>query len=165
LNQHSIPQEILETFVVPFKYKILSWFLAVLIISVGIYASFITSDWLSLARAGAVIVVLSLALEASGKVDKYLTKLIGHVTPILSKIVLMQVKKNKHMYGLSGDETDEQLDQISAKESNRRLTDLTILAESLLYKDLRKTEFPIAIIGTTLWGFADLLEHVFPIAM
>lgn len=112
-----------------------------------------------------IIVVLSLALEATGFIDEYLDRLLNHVGEISLSIVLMQVQRNKNMYGLKGNESEEQLLQITRKESSRRLTDIGNVAGAQFYKNLRKTEFTIATIGTIIWGFGDLLDSLIPLTV
>lgn len=164
MSPTEIPEEILEAFKVPFVFKVIAWSLTTLICVFGVLASFHWEDWVHFARAGAVIVVLSLALEASGYIDRYVSKLLKHVSIISSQIVLMQVKRNKHMYGLKGDESEEQLAQVAKKENSRRLTDIGNVAENQFYKNLRKLEFTIATIGTIVWGFGDLIESLIPLS-
>ncbi|EGR0072812.1 hypothetical protein BST50_21820 [Vibrio vulnificus] len=165
MSPNEIPKEILEAFKVPFRFKLIAWFLTVLICVVGIFSSVHWENWIHFARAGAVIVVLSLALEASGYIDKYLDRLLNHVGDISLNLVLVQVRRNKHMYGLKGNESEEQLLQIARKENSRRLTDIGNVAGTQFYKNLRKTEFTIATIGTIIWGFGDLLELLYPLTV
>ncbi|HCE1808772.1 TPA: hypothetical protein NGS39_004458 [Vibrio parahaemolyticus] len=165
MSPTEIPKEILEAFKVPTQFKLVAWFLTILICALGIYASFLWDDWIHFARAGAVIVVLSLALEASGYIDKYLDKILAQIGKASPEIVLKQVMKNKHMYGLTGSESKEQLAQIALKENSRRLTDIGNIAGNQFYKNLRKIEFTIATIGTFIWGFGDLLEVLIPLSV
>ncbi|CAK3652177.1 hypothetical protein CWO27_08170 [Vibrio sp. 10N.286.51.C3] len=165
MSPTEIPKEILEAFKVPVLFKIIAWSFTILICALGVYASFHWGDWIHFARAGAVIVVLSLALEASGYIDKYLDKILNMINDIFPEIVLKQVMKNKHMYGLKGNESKDQLVQIARKENSRRLTDIGNIASNQFYKNLRRTEFTIATIGTLIWGFGDLLEALIPLSV
>lgn len=164
LDPNTIPNEILDSFRVPRLFQFLVWVIAIFILFVGIVSSFYWDTWMCFARAGAVIVILALALEASGYVDRYVSKLLGVVGEISPTIVVSQVLNNKHLYGLKGNETDEQLADIVVKENARRLNYVAGVMEGRLYKDLRKTEFKIAALGTLLWGFADLVELIIPIS-
>ncbi len=164
MSPTEIPKEILEAFKVPILFKIVAWSLTILISILGIYTSFQWNDWINFARAGAVIVVLSLALEASGYIDNYLDKILNTVNKISFEVVLKQVMKNNHMYGLKGNESKEQLVQIAQKENSRRLTEIGNIASNQFNKNLRRTEFTIATIGTLIWGFGDLVEVLIPLS-
>lgn len=164
MDSNTIPNEILESFRAPRLFKFAVWAIAIFILCIGIVSSFYWDTWMCLARAGAVIVILALALEASGYIDRYVSKLLGVVGEISPKIVVSQVLDNKYMYGLKGDETDEQLADMLVKENARRLNYAAGVIEGRLYKDLRKMEFKIATLGTFLWGFADLVELIIPIS-
>jgi hypothetical protein len=61
---------------------------------------------------------------------------------------------------LSGNETSEQLKDITGKELKRRAGEFKTLAEKAMNRELRKTEFWVASIGTLLWAFADLLNRL-----
>jgi len=148
----------LKAFRVPLKYKIAIWFVASLNIACGIYLSILHSDWRWLSRFGALIVIASLVLEATGLVQKFIGKVFKIVNDIMPEIVEMQVKRCPHLYGLSGKETPEQLKDIAAKELQKRVSETSTSAEKAVNNDLRKTEFWIASIGTLLWAFADLLN-------
>ncbi|EPD5575174.1 hypothetical protein ACSBYH_004509, partial [Vibrio parahaemolyticus] len=91
MSPNEIPKEILDAFKVPALFKIVAWSLTVLISAFGVYASFHWGSWIHFARAGAVIVVLSLALEASGYIDKCLDKILSQIGKISQEIVLKQV--------------------------------------------------------------------------
>ncbi len=54
-----------------------AWLLAILIITIGIYLSIIKDDWVILARAGALIVILSLSLESTGIIQKLINRIIS----------------------------------------------------------------------------------------
>ncbi len=146
-----------KAFKVPRKYKIYAWLLTLLIITIGIYLSIIKDDWIILARAGALIVILSLSLESTGIIQKLINKIINTTKELTREIVIMQVKRNTNLYGNSDSRTEDDINQISEKELNKRVESLQLLIEKTMYSDLRKTEFSIAALGTFLWGFADLI--------
>jgi flagellar biosynthesis protein FliP len=146
-------------------YKTMACFFVILILVIGLIISLFLDSWVNLARSGAVIVVLSLALEATGYIDKYVARVLNNVGQFLPVIVMKDVMNNGYLYGLNGNETDEQLAHIAMKENSLRVNDLTRLVERQLSKSLRKTEFMLAAIGTLVWGFADLLEQLIPIAI
>jgi hypothetical protein len=164
LGQNNIPDEVLDSFSVPRLFKFLVWAIAIFILFIGIVSSFYWDTWMCFARAGAVIVILALALEASGYIDRYVSKLLEVVREVSPSLVVSQVLNNKYLYGLKGNETDEQLADIVVKENARRLNYVAGIMEGRLYKELRKTEFKIAALGTFLWGFADLVELIIPVS-
>lgn len=157
---HNVPQELLNAFRIPIQYKILTWGVTMSIIACGAITSIKYSDWTWLARFGSFIVIVSLALEASGFVQKFIDKIIGITSEIMPEIVQIQVERQPHLYGLSGNETTEQIEQISNKELKRRLESVTLLIEKKITSDLRKMEFSVATIGTLSWGFADLINKL-----
>ncbi|MGB6329811.1 MAG: hypothetical protein WBF48_12875 [Halarcobacter sp.] len=151
------PEIFLKAFKVSRKYKMYAWLLAILIITIGIYLSIIKDDWVILARAGALIVILSLSLESTGIIQKLINRIISTTKELTREIVLMQVKRNTNLYGNSDNRTEDDINKISEKELNRRIERTQLLIEKTMYRDLRKTEFSIATLGTLLWGFADLI--------
>jgi hypothetical protein len=153
-------EKILEAFVVPIIHKIIIWACALLIIALGIYLSISYSDWLWLSRFGALIVILSLTLEATGFVQKFIRRIINITMDIMPEVVKMQVKRNSHLYGLSGTESEEEIDDIAKTELKARANEFSNLAEKTMTQDLRKTEFGVATLGTLLWAFSDLLNKL-----
>jgi hypothetical protein len=153
-------EKILRSFKVPLRYKIAVWLVVLLIIACGIYLSISSSDWNWLGRFGALIVVASLVLEATGLVQRFFMRVTQVVIDTMPETVEREVKRNPHFYGLSGNETSEQLKYITGKELKRRAGELRALAEKTMNRELRKTEFWVASIGTLLWAFADLLNRL-----
>lgn len=149
-----------EAFKVPFFHKAAILLLTLLVLICGMYISVSVSDWTWLGRFGALIVIASLVLEATGLIDRYLSKIFNIVTEIMPEIVEMQVKRLPHLYGLTGNETPEQIKEIAQKEFKRRITDTKALAEKAISRDMRKLEFLVASIGTLIWAFADLLNKI-----
>ena len=72
----------------------------------------------------------------------------------------MQVVRRPHLYGLSGNESQEQIEDIVRKELKRRVCDCGALMETAMRHDMRKIEFTSASIGTLLWAFADLVNKI-----
>jgi hypothetical protein len=153
-------EKILRSFRVPLRYKIPVWLVVLLIIACGIYLSISHSDWYWLSRFGALIVIASLVLEATGLVQRFLKRVTQIVIDTMPEIIEREVKRDPHLYGLSGKETSEQLKKITGKELKRRASEFSALAEKAMNKDMRKTEFLVASIGTLLWAFADLLNRL-----
>jgi hypothetical protein len=146
-------ENIIRSFRVPLRYKIAVWLLVLLIIAFGIYLSILYSDWYWLGRFGALIVIASLVLEATGLVQRFFKRVTQVVIDTMPKTVEREVKRNPHLYGLSGNETSEQLKYITGKELKRRAGEYRALAEKAMNRELRKTEFGVASIGTLLWAF------------
>jgi len=153
-------EKIMEAFKVPIFYKIIIWTLVLLIIALGIYLSISCSDWCWLARFGALIVIVALALEGTGFVQKFINQITKIVMDIMPKVAKMQIIRSSQVYGLSGNESDEEIDDIAKKELKTRVNELYNLAEKAMSNDLRETEFCVAALGTLLWAFSDLLNKL-----
>ena len=160
MYSQEIPKEILEAFKVPAKYKFLAWLAASFFISTGVFLSLQFDNWLWLARFGALVVIVSLLVEASGLVQKFIDRVTLMAEESTPEIVKMQVKRLPYMYGLSGTETDEQINQIARKEHLHRVNHISIIANKTVSADIRKTEFKIGFIGTVLWAFGDLVGQL-----
>jgi hypothetical protein len=130
-----ITEKIIKSFRVPLRYKIAVWLGVSLIIACGI-------------------------LEATGLVQRFFKQVTQVVVDTMPEIVEREVKRAPHLYGLSGNETSEQLKFITGKELKRRAGEYRALAEKAMNRELRKTEFWVASIGTLLWAFADLLNRL-----
>lgn len=163
MNSDSLLEKLFHTFDKPKKFRFISWAITLLAIIVGITISLFLRDWLWLARTGAVIVIISLSLEASGFIDRYIDKVIKITAEMAPEIVYMQISNRPHMYGLNGSETKEQLDELTTKEAKRRIRDLRYNCEKIATKYIHRIIFAIATLGTLLWGFADLLELALPL--
>jgi hypothetical protein len=157
MYSQDIPPEILEAFKVPKKYKALAWLITVVIILSGVILSLTFNDWLWFARFGALVVIVSLLVEASGLAQKFIDRVISMAHNSTLHVVRMQVLRQPYMYGLSGSETEEQIDQIAKKEHSYRVQSMSIIANNVIATDIRKTEFKIGFIGTSIWAFGDLV--------
>lgn len=156
-----IPKDVLEAFKVPHLYKLSAWFAVVCVLSVGVYLSCLNANWLWFARFGALIVIISLLIEASGLIQAYINRLVNLSADASAEIVRMQVVRQPYMYGLSGNESEAQIEQIAKKEHAQRITNLNLVIEKSLSVDIRRTEFSIGCVGTFVWGFGDLLSQFF----
>ena len=156
-----LPKDFLKAFKVPRHYKALAWIVVIVILVVGTYLSFHHANWMWLARFGSLIAIISLLIEASGLIQSYIDRVIKVSAELTFDIVKMQVIRLPHMYGLSGDESEIEIDQIAKKEHSRRISDINFVMEKSISSDIRKTEFLIGSLGTIVWGFGDLLGKLF----
>ncbi len=143
MNQHSIQDEPLIKFIVPKFHKRLAWIIPFLIIAIGIGISVTAQNWGWLSRAGALVVVIAMYFEATGIIEKYNEFVIRHTRlpdDALDR-VLTEVKRMPYMYGLSGNETEDQLNQIAAKAIKERSRKVIAAARITANKEIREIEF------------------------
>jgi hypothetical protein len=98
--------------------------------------------------------------EITGVLERYVLRVFGIVEGVTAEVVLMQVKRLPHLYGVCSEYTDQQIEEIAAKEHRRRLKSLDDLMRSILAQKVQKHEFLVASVGTLLWAFADLLNKL-----
>jgi hypothetical protein len=157
LHHKKLLKDPVDSLKAPLRVKLLAWLATFLILLGGVYLSYMNSDWMWFARFGALIVIVSLCIEASGLVQSYINRIVNLSADLSEEIVKMQVPSRPHMYGLSGGESEDQINQIANKEHKHRITHLKLKLEKSISADIRKTEFSIGCVGTIVWGFGDLL--------
>lgn len=145
---------------IPTHYVVTAYLPILAVLAVGAWLSIHCNDWLWLARFGAFLVCLAMMFEITGVLERYVQRVFGIVEGVTAEVVLMQVKRLPHLYGIRSEYTDQQIEDIASKEHGRRLKNLDDLMRRTLAKKVQKHEFIIASIGTLLWAFADLLNKL-----
>lgn len=152
-----------EVFKIPKGYVISVYLLVTALLAIGVALSIRYSDWVILARAGAVLILLAMLCEITGIPERFINKVMTAVESITPSIVLMQVKRLPHLYGVASETSEEQIAEITQKELRRRVKDTRDAFHRALAGKIKKHQFAIATLGTLLWAFADLLKHLFPL--
>lgn len=156
-----LPKAALDSFKVPRLYVYSTWVVVFLILLAGGFISHLNGNWMWFARFGALIVIVSLLIEASGLVQKHIDKIVSVSADLSKEIVRMQVQRQPHMYGLTGNESESQIDQIAKKEHAQRITSLNLIVEKKILANVRKMQFLIGSVGSIVWGFGDLAGALF----
>ncbi|HCG7163509.1 TPA: hypothetical protein NJ349_004694 [Vibrio parahaemolyticus] len=160
MYEHEIPKQVLDTYKLPLRIKLMVWFLALSIMGIGAYLSHLERDWMLFARSGSLVVVVSLSLAAFGFGQKFINSVVKMVEPVALKIVAMQVSKRPYLYGVQAGLKDEELAAIIEKVTRERITSINTIMHKRLAQSVQKTEFVIAALGTLVWGFGDLIGKV-----
>ncbi|MDT3230937.1 MULTISPECIES: hypothetical protein [unclassified Pseudomonas] len=149
-----------EVFKIPTHYVFYAYVLTTLALAFGVGLSVHFSDWMWLARFGALLVCLALMFEVTGLPEQFVNKTMDLTEGITAQTVFNQIMNRRYLYGVTDDTTDEQLSLIFDREHRRRL----IVAKEIMIETIRKKiqrhEFFVASIGTLLWAFADLLNKL-----
>lgn len=161
LYYQKLPKSFLDSLKIPRLYFLITWLTVFIILLVGGFLSYASEDWMWFARFGALIVIVSLLIEASGVVQKYIDKIICFSAALTEEIVKMQVLRQPHMYGLTGNESEDEIDQITKKEHAQRMTNINLVLERKISSDVRRMQFLIGFVGTIVWGFGDLMGKLF----
>jgi len=149
-----------KAFNIPTHYVVAAYLLVTIVLAFGIGISFWLRDWMWLARFGAFLVCLAMMFEVTGILEKYLNKVMSIVEGVTVEVVLMQVKRLPHLYGINSQTSDQQINEISEKEHKRRLILANDLIRSTISRKIQRHEFFVALVGTLLWAFADLLNKL-----
>ena len=149
-----------KAFNIPTHYVVAAYLLVTIVLAFGIGISFWLRDWMWLARFGAFLVCLAMMFEVTGILEKYVNKAMSIVEGITVEVVLMQVKRLPHLYGINSQTSDQQINEISEKEHKRRLILANDVIRSTISRKIQRHEFFVALVGTLLWAFADLLNKI-----
>ncbi len=147
-------------FNIPKRYLAAAYLLVTVVLAFGIGISFWMRDWMWLARFGAFLVCMAMIFEVTGILERYVKKIIGIAEGVTAEIVLMQVKRRAHLYGVTSETSEMHINEISEKEHARRLIFANEVIRSVISKKIQKHEFIVASVGTMLWAFADLLNKL-----
>ena len=149
-----------KTFRIPKRYVIAGYLLTAVILAIGTWLSIRLGDWMWLARFGAFLVCLAMMLEVTGILERYVKKVFSVVEGATAEVVLMQVKRLPHLYGVFSKTTAQQIQEIAEKEHRRRLKDADDRMRNAIARNVQRHEFILASVGTLLWAFADLLNKL-----
>ncbi|APV42138.1 hypothetical protein PFAS1_23470 [Pseudomonas frederiksbergensis] len=149
-----------KSFHIPTHYVVAGYLLMVVVLAIGTWLSIRLDDWTWLARFGAFLVCLAMMFQVTGALDRYINKVIGLVDGVTAEVVLMQVKRLPHLYGICSETKAQQIQEISEKEHRRRLTHAADVIRSSISRKVQRHEFFVASVGTLLWAFADLLNKL-----
>lgn len=149
-----------KNFRIPKRYVIAGYLLTAAVLAIGTWLSIQLDDWMWLARFGAFLVCLAMMLEVTGVLERYVKKIFGVVEDATADVVLMQVKRRPHLYGVFSETTAQQIQEIAEKEHKRRLRYADDLMCNTIARKVQKHEFILASVGTLLWAFADLLNKL-----
>ncbi|UVM02032.1 hypothetical protein LOY41_12315 [Pseudomonas atacamensis] len=147
-------------FNIPKRYLAAAYLFVTMVLAFGIGISFWTRDWMWLARFGAFLVFLAMISEVTGILDKYVKKIMSLAQGVTVEVVLMQVKRKPHLYGINPKTSEQHIIEISEKEHKRRLALANDVIQRILSKKIKKHAFFVASVGTMLWAFADLLNKL-----
>jgi hypothetical protein len=161
MYEHEIPKQILDSYKLPLRIKLMIWFFALSIMGVGAYLSHLENDWMLFARSGSLVVVVSLSLAVFGFGQKFISSVVDMIEPIALEIVTMQVSKRSYLYGVRSGLKDEELAEIVEKITRERIDRINAIMHKRLSQSVHKTEFFVAGLGTLVWGFGDLVGKVF----
>lgn len=154
----SIDEVANEVFKIPKGYVITVYLLVTAVLAVGVVLSIRYSDWVILARTGAVLILLAMLCEITGLPERFISRVMTAAESITSPIVLMQVKRLPYLYGVASGASEDQIAEITQKELRRRIKDAKEAFHKALAVKIKKHQFGIASLGTLLWAFADLLN-------
>lgn len=149
-----------KAFKIPLPYVLTGYLLASCVVVIGIGLSVALGDWMWLARFGAFLVCLAMMLEATGVLERYVNRVFGIVEGVTAEVVLMQVKRLPHLYGICSETTAKQIQEIAEKEHRRRLKYADDLMRNTIARKVQRHEFFLASVGTLIWAFADLLNKL-----
>jgi hypothetical protein len=145
----------------PFRRKLLFWILLVLIVTVAAIVSYLWCDWGVLSRAGALITVLA-ACTATFNTRLLSAFVVSALNDYIdpSEDIYQRMRAKPYLYGVSAPLTDEQARELLEQERARHNEKLRAELEAVMGDELRRLELLIAIVGTVLWGFADLINKL-----
>lgn len=149
-----------KAFRIPKRYVITGYLITTAVLAIGTWLSIQLDDWMWLARFGAFLVCLAMMFEVTGVLERYVKNIFGVVEGATVDVVLMQVKRRPHLYGVSSETTTQQIQEIAEKEQKRRLKSADDLMRNAIARKVQKHEFILASVGTLLWAFADLLNKL-----
>ncbi len=149
-----------KAFHIPRHYVAVGYLLVFAVLASGAWLSIRLDDWGWLGRFGAFLVCLAMMMEITGVLERYVKRVFGVVEAVTAEVVLMQVKRLPHLYGVNRQTTAQQIQEIAAKEHRRRLKQADELMRNAIAKRVQKHEFIVASVGTLLWAFADLLNKL-----
>lgn len=149
-----------KVFKIPILYVATAYLLVTIVLAIGVGLSIKLDDWMWLARFGAFLVCLAMMLEATGVLERYVNRVFGIVEGVTAEVVLMQVKRLPHLYGICSETTAKQIQEIAEKEHRRRLKYADNLMRNIIAKKVQRHEFFLASAGTLIWAFADLLNKL-----
>lgn len=149
-----------KAFRIPKRHVITGYLITTAVLAIGTWLSIQLDDWMWLARFGAFLVCLAMMFEVTGVLERYVKNIFGVVEGATVDVVLMQVNRRPHLYGVSSETTTQQIQEIAEKEQKRRLKYADDLMRNAIARKVQKHEFILASIGTLLWAFADLLNKL-----
>lgn len=149
-----------KAFRIPGHYVAVGYLVILAVLAIGAWLSVRQDDWGLLGRFGAFLVCLAMMLEITGVLERHVKRVSTVVESTTAEVILMQVKRLPHLYGVSPQTTAQQIQEIAAKEHRRRLKQADELMRNAIAKKVQKHEFIIASIGTILWAFADLFNKM-----
>lgn len=149
-----------KAFNIPTLYVTVAYLLVTIVLAIGVGLSIRLGDWMWLARFGAFLVCLAMIFEVTGILEKYVTKVMSIVEGVTVEVALMQVERLPHLYGINSETSDQQINEISEKEHKRRLILANDVIRSTISRKVQRHEFFVALAGTLLWAFADLLNKI-----
>ena len=125
----------------------------------GCVASWYARDWEWLARAGALITVVALAV-ASFNPSLEAKLVVGplHDTFGPPEGLREDIRAKPHLYGISHLLTEEQAEEVLAREHDRLNTRMRTALEAEFRDALTTLQLRIGVVGTILWGFGNLLN-------
>jgi len=156
-SKESLDEVARKAFKIPTNYVVTVYLLVTAVVSIGVVLSIKYSDWLILARSGAVLILLAMACEITGLPEKYVNRIMKLVESVMAPVVLMQINRLPHVYGADSATNEEKIAEISEKELRRRVKDASDKFQKVLSARIKWHQFLIASLGTLLWAFADLI--------
>ena len=133
----------------PWFFHTISWFIALLIIGLGIYLShiqFLDSEWLS--RAGCLVVMLGIWLSLGGIFQH---RFLSHRNKRARRNALVRTKAELAEKDFKPEEIEKEIAML--EESFKKQYEM---AAEKLKISFGYLEVSLLLTGTFLWGFGDL---------
>ena len=150
---------------IPLLARWLAWFIMVLIALTGVILSVNYSDWSIFSRAGSLIVVLALtlALIDYSSVSKNVINEARKIGGDKASNEAIENIKNMIMNDLKNHgvvKTDGEINYMAETLSTDYWERLPMRLGGFFKMQAVKTEITIAVIGTVIWGFGDLVGSI-----
>jgi len=147
----------------PQRYVRSVWLIVTTLMILGALTSWIFHDWIWLGRFGALVTVAAMIL-ATFNADIQARLLVEYLNDYMdpSEHICARISSKPHLYGIQQSLSEEQAREALKREVeafNER-TRATLRDE--MTSALRKLELWIAIVGTLVWAFADLINKLCP---
>jgi hypothetical protein len=147
----------------PQRYVRRVWLIVATLLVLGALTSWILRDWICLGRFGALVTVAAMIL-ATFNADIQASLLVQYLNEYMdpSEHIYARIRSKPHLYGIQQSLTEDQATEVLKREVDafNERTRATLRDE--MTSALRKLELWIAIVGTVVWAFADLINKLYP---
>lgn len=145
----------------PNKQPIDLFIVSALVLSAGIYFSFVMNDWENFSRSGSIIVVISIAIhvwDVKTRSEKAKSEIVEYMSSEASKLEKYQEDKSDDAR-FSGDHLFREIQSLKL-DMEACANRFRALDVEEVEKSYKKYEVVTGIFGTLIWGFGDLIGRL-----